>query len=153
DADARWRLADAYAGQGFLDKAIDSFKEAVRLKPDQGTYHHHLGATWMQVGELDAAFAGIRKALDLNPDDAGARSSLLFFLCYDPRAKQADVLAEHRRWAELHAPVALGSAFSNDRNPERVLRVGYVSPDFRGHPVGRFIEPALIHFDPTKIEV
>ena len=40
--------------------------------------------------------------------------------------------------------------FPHDRSPERVLRVGYVSGDFRHHPVGRFIAPVLAHHDRTQ---
>ena len=154
DTDAWWRLGDAYVGHGFLDKAIESFSAAVRLKPEEATYHHHLGAAYMTLGDLDLARASLRKGLELRPDDAGIRSSLLFFLCYDPSANPADVLAEHRTWGEMHAPPpAAPAAFPNTADPERVLRVGYVSPDFRGHPVGRFIEPALLNHDPNRVEL
>jgi predicted O-linked N-acetylglucosamine transferase (SPINDLY family) len=34
-----------------------------------------------------------------------------------------------------------------------VLRIGYVSPDFRRHPVGYFMRPIFAHHDPEQVEV
>ena len=45
---------------------------------------------------------------------------------------------------------------TTDRNPDRRLRIGYVSPDLRRqHPVGRFLLPllALAHHDKNGVEV
>ncbi|MFL5339777.1 MAG: tetratricopeptide repeat protein [Gemmataceae bacterium] len=154
DADAWWRMGDAHSGHGFLDKAIECIREAVRLKPEEVTYHHHLGAAYMTLGDLDAALACFRRGLELDPNHAGVRSSLMFCLCYDPRANPTDVLAEHQRWGEQHAPPpATPPVFANTAEPQRVLRIGYVSPDFRGHPVGRFMQPALTNHDPKRVEV
>lgn len=41
----------------------------------------------------------------------------------------------------------------NDPDPRRRLRVGYVSPNFREHPVSRFFEPALANHTRDKFEV
>ena len=40
----------------------------------------------------------------------------------------------------------------NDRSPDRRLRVGYVSPNFGNHPVGRFLLPLLESHDRTSFE-
>jgi protein O-GlcNAc transferase len=60
---------------------------------------------------------------------------------YDAQA----LLAAHREWARQYAdPLAAGiGPHANDRAPDRPLRIGYVSPDFRTHPVGRFVAPLL----------
>ena len=62
---------------------------------------------------------------------------------------------EHRRWERQHAaPLAtLVQPHLNDRSPERRLRVGYVSPDFSGHPVGRFLLPLLEAHDHGRWEI
>jgi predicted O-linked N-acetylglucosamine transferase (SPINDLY family) len=41
----------------------------------------------------------------------------------------------------------------NDRSPQRRLRIGYVSPDFRFHPVGRFLLPLLETHDRGNFEI
>ena len=42
---------------------------------------------------------------------------------------------------------------TNDRSPDRRLRIGYVSPDFRWHPVARFILPLFRERDRRQVEV
>src|SRR5690606_7892592 len=41
----------------------------------------------------------------------------------------------------------------NGRDPERRLRIGYVSPDFRLHSVAYFLEPVLRRHDRNLVEV
>jgi predicted O-linked N-acetylglucosamine transferase (SPINDLY family) len=41
----------------------------------------------------------------------------------------------------------------NDRSPDRRLRIGYVSPDFSRHPVGRFLLPLLESHDHARFEI
>jgi protein O-GlcNAc transferase len=44
-------------------------------------------------------------------------------------------------------------SFDNDRSPDRRLRIGYISPDFREHSLVFFFEPILAHHDHRKFEV
>lgn len=65
------------------------------------------------------------------------------------------VYAAHRDFARRwEAPLAkLIQPHSNDRSPDRRLRIGYVSSDFRQHSVGYFIEPVLAHHDHGRFEI
>jgi predicted O-linked N-acetylglucosamine transferase (SPINDLY family) len=42
---------------------------------------------------------------------------------------------------------------TNDCSPDRRLRIGYVSPDFRSHPVGTFLLPLLESHDHQGFEI
>jgi predicted O-linked N-acetylglucosamine transferase (SPINDLY family) len=41
----------------------------------------------------------------------------------------------------------------NDPTPNRRLRIGHVSADFRDHPVARFLEPLIAHRDTAAFEI
>src|SRR5262249_54489733 len=61
----------------------------------------------------------------------------------------------HRAWARQYAePLAAQiRPHANDRTPERRLRVGFLSPDFRVHPVGLSLLPVFAHLDRRRVEV
>jgi len=66
-----------------------------------------------------------------------------------------DFVSEKRKWGALHQSEAITSfkAESFTLDPEKRLRIGYVSPDFRDHPVAAFYEPALEARDKKSFEI
>jgi predicted O-linked N-acetylglucosamine transferase (SPINDLY family) len=74
---------------------------------------------------------------------------------FHPDYDAARILAEHRQWAgKFAAPLAQEIArHQNDRTPDRRLRIGYVSPDLRLHPVGRFLLPLLAQHNHKAFEI
>ena len=62
---------------------------------------------------------------------------------------------EHRRWNRQHAEPLKKfiQPHTNDRNPDRRLRIGYVSPDLREHVVGQNLLPLLAKHDHQRVEV
>jgi len=61
---------------------------------------------------------------------------------------------EHRKWDERHAQPLRASIrpHQNNRDPEKRLRIGFVSPDFRDHVVGRNILPLFEHRNRDQLE-
>jgi predicted O-linked N-acetylglucosamine transferase (SPINDLY family) len=75
-------------------------------------------------------------------------------LNYVTRMMPAEVLAAHKAWAQRHlGRISGGFKFENASDPDRKLKIGYVSPDFRGHAVSYFVEPVLMGHDRSKFEV
>jgi predicted O-linked N-acetylglucosamine transferase (SPINDLY family) len=73
-------------------------------------------------------------------------------LHYQETVREAQILAAARRFAtRIAVPVSLN--FKNTPEPERRLRVGYVSGDFKQHPVGFFLAPVLANHDPDAVEI
>jgi predicted O-linked N-acetylglucosamine transferase (SPINDLY family) len=151
-AEAHNNLGTVLQEQGRVDEAVHSYEQALRLNPGEAESHGNLANALMNQGRVAEAVASCRRALRLRPDLASAHSNLLFCLTHDPQADPESVFAEHRRWADQHARGAAGPPHDNGRDPERRLRVGYVSPDFRGHALAYFFEPILAHHDPRQVE-
>jgi predicted O-linked N-acetylglucosamine transferase (SPINDLY family) len=139
-----WALAEL----GRFADAIDAFTAALAVAPDASA-HMGLGATYSRRGELDLSIEHYRKAVDLDPTDPTAHSALLLTLHYSDDVAPRELFDEHLRWAARHAAPLIAAAppHSRDADLYRPLRVGFVSADFCGHPVSRFIEPVLANGD------
>ncbi len=147
-------LSSALLGQGCIDEAIDCCRKAIQRQPRFAGAYVNLGTALMKQAQLRPAMAAFRQALDWEPSMAEARSNLLFCLNYDPDADSDVVFAEHQRWGQLHGSVVPPAPpHANDPTPERRLRIGYISPDFRRHALAAYMEPVLASHDPAKVEV
>ncbi len=158
-ADAHYNLGNTLAARGLPDAAEEQFRETIRLRPGDAKAQANLGSVLKEQGRLDETLAAYRQALVLRPDNARVHSNLLYALLHDSRVTPELVFAEHRRWAEIHAePLAHRGADAAPlaamiRDPERRLRIGYVSPDLHRHVVASFLEPILAAHDHERFEI
>ena len=99
--------------------------------------------------------APIAKALRIDPNHVQAHSNLILALLYRSEDDPAAIMAEHRAWAEKFARPLTGQIkdHGNDRSPQRRLRIGYVSADFRRHPVGYLLMPLFERHDRANFEI
>jgi predicted O-linked N-acetylglucosamine transferase (SPINDLY family) len=153
--EAHYNLGNVSRDLWKLDDAAASFREALRLRPDDARALYGLGLTLQTQGLVEEAVACLRRVVALQPDDARVHSALLLSLAYLPASDPAALLREHQTWAARHADVLTAAAppHGNRPEPERLLRVGYVSPDLRQHPVAFFLEPILAHRTRTDFHV
>jgi protein O-GlcNAc transferase len=148
-------LGGALRAAGRLDEAIDACREALRLEPHFASAHNNLGNYLKDQGRLDLAVECYRKAVALEPAAAGFHSNLAYTVCFLPSCDAGGILAESLRWEEQHAqPLARSiSPHANEPTPDRKLRIGYVSPDFRTHVVGWNLLPLLREHDRRQFEI
>jgi predicted O-linked N-acetylglucosamine transferase (SPINDLY family) len=127
----------------------------VELKPDLAEAHSSLGGALGAQGQIEEAITCFRRALHLKPDDPEVHSNLLISLYCSPGSDARTLYAEHLQWNRQYAePLAKSSpAHPNGRSPDRRLRIGYVSPDFRDHVDSYFIVPLLSNHDHGPFEI
>jgi predicted O-linked N-acetylglucosamine transferase (SPINDLY family) len=142
-ADTYNNMAVTLLDMNRLAEAEASARAAVALDPKNAEAWNTLGATLLSQGRMAGAIDAYRHVLRLEPGNASVHSNILFSMSQVDGISAAELFAEHLRFAErIEAPLRKKwRAHANDRDPQRALRVGFVSADLRNHAVASFIEP------------
>lgn len=153
--DAHNNMGNGLRMLGRLSEAEECCRAALELQPGMATLASNLGSIQMSQGKLAEAIRHLRRALDLQPDFSDAHSNLLLAMNYAPDSRPEELSAEARCWEAVHAaPLTdLVLPHGNNPEPERRLRIGYVSPDFKSHSVASFFEPVAAAHDGEAVEV
>jgi predicted O-linked N-acetylglucosamine transferase (SPINDLY family) len=153
-ADAMHFLGQAMEAAGFSLEAIQWIHQALAIRP-RAEMWHNLAISLKNIGRLEEAIDCLRQAVAMDPHHSAIHSGLLYLLWFQPGLSMEEILAEHARWAARHVEPLLKAAppHGNDRDPNRRLRVGYLSPNLRSHVVGLMLEPALREHDRSAVEI
>jgi len=137
------------------EEAIEVFQRAMAINPKVAAAHNGLAQALMNIGRLDEGLETLRRAVDLDPGDSEIRGNMVYGMQYLHGSDGAVALAEARGWDSRHAePLRKAIApYGNSRDPERRLRIGYVSADFREHSVSRFLESLFQNHDHGNFEI
>lgn len=148
-------LGNALYACGRLDDAITAYRKLLERRPELGLAHANLGNALKDVGLQSDATGSYRRAVELAPDDALTHGNLLYVAAYDPEYTAQTILEEARRFSARHTEPLRGErkAHTNQQEPERRLRVGYVSSDFREHVSRFYLEPLLRQHSTEAVEV
>jgi predicted O-linked N-acetylglucosamine transferase (SPINDLY family) len=138
-----------------LDEAAAALTEAIRLRPDFAIAHSNLGNVLSDQGLLEASLACDDRAIALQPRDPRFHSNRVYSLNFHPAFDAMALLREQVAWDDQHGrfPQECSRPHNQDRAPDRRLRIGYVSPDFRAHAVGRNVLPLFREHDHGVVEV
>jgi predicted O-linked N-acetylglucosamine transferase (SPINDLY family) len=154
NAGAYRNLGLALWKSGDLEAGAKATQTATELNPNDHDAHGNLGVVRALQGDREAAIISYRKALQLHPRWPLMHSNLIFAMqqheAYNPKA----IYAETRNWNRLHALPRehLIKPHRVDPSPDRKLRIGWVSPDFRTHVVARCMLPVFKAFDRARFE-
>jgi predicted O-linked N-acetylglucosamine transferase (SPINDLY family) len=163
-----YERGNEHLSRGQLPAAIEAFRRAVMLRPGFCEAHSNLGlaleAHGLRAEALDSYWAAVSHSAG-RPEAAG--TFVNYLICLNTHQRElfemlrSDVptpqqlLERHlllgRQLRAHHGPSRRPHA--NVPDPERRLRVGYLSPDFRVHSVSYFMTPVLAAHDRAQVEV
>lgn len=150
---ARAGLAFVLLDTGQFGEALAILEPLVREQPAFYDGQMVLAYAFNQQARTEEALAALRRAQALQPDSTAALSNFLFAALYSDQHDAATITQWHRETAARIETLA-GPRFPSRRieGSGRPLRVGYLSPDLRSHPVAYFLEPILTHHRPDRVE-
>ena len=136
-------------------EAVEALKRTMAINPNSSSAHNSMGVVLINMGRLDEGIEAYRRAVDLDPREHLIHCNLVFCIQYLDGGDGAITLAEAKRWDSRHAePLRKNIALhTNTRDPDRRLRIGYVSSDFREHSVSRFLQPLFQNHDHANFEI
>jgi predicted O-linked N-acetylglucosamine transferase (SPINDLY family) len=128
-------------------------QHAITLFPEVAPLRLNLGNAYKDIGEHAQALTQYRETLALDPEHPLAASNALFVMNHMPDITPQMIFTESKACgARFMTNILPRAPHANDRNPERPLKIGYVSGDFRKHPVQMYIEPVLAAHDTTQVQ-
>ncbi len=153
-AEIHKNLGQALQAQGRLDEALAACERSLACRPGYDWGENNLGTVLKEQGRVVEAIAAYRRALAVRPDFVVAHSNLLMDLHFLPTTTLATLAQAHTEWDEKFARPwqATWRPFANDPDPQRPLRLGFVSADFTRHPVGYFLVRVLECLDRNQFQ-
>lgn len=153
-ADAWSKLAYLQRRAGNFTGAVESYQRVLAIVPCDVAAWSNMANVFTMMGEIEDALFCYRTALKVVPGSPLLYSNLLFVSNYDEAISVVDQFEQHRKFAELVA-VPNAETQHSRRLPsgEQRLHVGFVSGDFRNHPVGYFLENVLNQLDREKFSI
>ncbi|HVT91193.1 MAG TPA: tetratricopeptide repeat protein, partial [Tepidisphaeraceae bacterium] len=149
------QLAINLQGLGQTEQAMELLQSAIEKFPSHANAHVALGNVLKDLGDVPGSIESYRRALKLDPQSKLAHSNLVYTMLFDPRYDMPAIAQELSRWNQLHAEPLKSEIkpHDNDRASGRRLRIGYVSPDFRNHVIGRNVLPLFKHHNHSQFEI
>ena len=154
DAGAHLTLGKAQASRRRHRLAVESLRRARELAPDDPAIDPLLATSLIETGAAVEGLALLRAGKAAHPNRLAGRRALVFTLNYLGDTPIPEMVAEAKSFGELlAAPLARRQHHANSPDPNRRLRIGFMSGDFREHPVARFLLAVLPALDREAFEL
>ncbi len=146
-------LSSVLAGLANAQESEKLLLEVLKTSPRAEVYAV-LGTVYKDLGFVDLALDCYAKALDM-ATTLGEYQNFLYTLLYDDSLDDVEVAQQHRDWAERFAdPLRPAHPLAYSRSdPDRPLRIGYVSGHFRDHAVSLFSLPMILAHDRASFHI
>ncbi|MDR2366316.1 MAG: tetratricopeptide repeat protein, partial [Zoogloeaceae bacterium] len=144
-----------YSKQGKSALARETAEKILQKDPDRVSTLVNMGGWCNDQARSQEAINYFRRVLELTPESEIAYTNYLWTIIHSSEHGAAEVLEVARAYDErVCRKFRREDDFADrDRDPERRLKIGWLTSDMRQHPVGAFVIPFLRHLDRRQLEV
>lgn len=136
-----------------LDDSAEAWRAAHNVAPDDPDTVFQCGMFHFRHGQMAEARRYFNDACDIDPSHYGALGMNVLALLYQGGDVPNSLWHAQQIWAEQHALSPIGAHTGKAEDPERPLRIGFVSSDFRAHSVGFNMLPVFQRLDRNKFQI
>jgi predicted O-linked N-acetylglucosamine transferase (SPINDLY family) len=147
-------MANLFVRNSRFEEALNYFECALKLSPDDVNVLCNLGSLYIGMGWPEKAEDMFRHGLEVDPHFAPLHQNMLLGLVYAPHRTPQQFYEDSRAFGrDIADPLRRTRMRAVDKAPERRLRIGYVSGDFRKHSVNYFAESLIANHDHEQYEL
>ena len=146
-------LGQALAHQGQYAKAIALLRTARQLTKDTVDIDLVLADIMLKCGDLPETIAILEAVLKKHPDNVNADSILLRSLAKQSTTDGVTLSKAAKSWAKHHMPIAAQPEFTNSKQTDKRLRIGWISPFFCDHPSFKLLGALARHLNRNDVEL
>ncbi|HBG26631.1 MAG: hypothetical protein A2Y10_04670 [Planctomycetes bacterium GWF2_41_51] len=148
------RLGCLYMRIGRMADAIFYLRKALELQPGNQNTLNFLAVAFIKSGQIREATKILENSIKKESVDISMHSAYLYHLHLLPEVDQQNIFEAHKQWGIKQAPMSLANLnHNNNPDPNRKLRIGYISPDFRHHSVGYIFDKLLTEHNRINFEI
>lgn len=153
------QLAHCYYAMGHHEKGLTAAEKAYELaagSTDKLVALTQRAIHRRELGQVKEAVADCEEAIRVNPHGIAGYTNRMLFMLADPSVSSKQLFLAAKDFSTIfEEPLKDKWPDFNDKanSPWRRLQIGFLSPDFRGHPVMYFMEGLLAQLDRRQFEI
>jgi predicted O-linked N-acetylglucosamine transferase (SPINDLY family) len=136
---------------GHIAEGMDCLDKALQLDPFLVAASSARALGLQRLYKAEESLDLHNSILWMEPQNARVLSARNMLLNYLPRQDRQSVFEAHKGFASIH-PKDEFQVFFNPQEPDKKLRVGFVSPDLRHHSIAFFLKPLLANLDSSRVQ-
>jgi predicted O-linked N-acetylglucosamine transferase (SPINDLY family) len=136
---------------GHISEGMECLDKALQLDPFLVAASSARALGLQRLYQTEESLDLHNSILWMEPQNARVLSARNMLLNYLPRQDRKSVFEGHKEFGALFQKDEF-QVFFNPQEPDKKLRVGFISPDLRHHSVAFFLKPLLQNLDPSRVQ-
>ena len=143
-------LGNVYKGLREYVKAISWHQKAIQINSEYVYAYYNLGTVFEKLNEFEKAIEHYSKAIEIQPNHIDAYTNLLWNTCLSNNKKYLEIA---KKYYEAIPKYDESGSTQYKTSSQKILKVGFVSGDFRNHSVVFFLLDTLKYLRKKKIKL
>ena len=144
-------LGNVYKALGEYEKAVSWHQKAIQINPQYSDAYYNLGQLFEKFNEFDKAANSYQKAIEFQPDHSDANTNFLFNACWSN--EDIDYLKFAKKYYKSIKKYEDEELETIKNTSEKILKIGFISGDFRNHSVAFFLLNTLENLKKKEVKL